>query len=305
LPGIFTFGHNLVGLNERKIAFIINRGSGNVLRRVEKAHLKEYLLKKTPFEVFEPQNAEESAAITQDLVAKGYDAVFACGGDGTLNTISAQLIRTQTALGIIPLGSGNGYARHHKIPMRWKKAIRVAFKHKEVICDTGTINGKHFINVAGVGYSAHIAKQFKQEKGRGFWGYAKVILKNLQLDHRHFSITTEKECWEGEAFSVEFANGSQWGADVKVDETCRMDDGIFTVVAFKKVNILRMAVLAIRLLLNISENEPRIKRIRAKNITAEYEDILPLQIDGDYAGKSKGKVEIHILPSVLKVWTPL
>ncbi len=266
--------------------------------------MKEYLLKKTPFEVFEPESADESAAITKELAEKGYAAVFACGGDGTLNTVSSQLVNTQTALGIVPLGSGNGYARYHKIPLRWKKAIKVAFNPKEVVCDAGTINGKHFINVAGVGYSGHIAKVFKQEKGRGFWGYVKVLLKNLERDNRRFKITTEKESWEGEAFSVEFANGAQWGADVYIDPKSRPDDGIFTVAAFKKVNFWQLAIMVTRVLLRISENEPNIKRIRAKEISVEYDDILPMQIDGDFAGKSKGKVDLKILPGVLKVWVP-
>lgn len=264
--------------------------------------MKEYIEQHTGFPIFEPENAEESAVIVRNLVEQGYDAVFACGGDGTLNAVSSQLLHTNTALGIIPFGSGNGFARYHKIPMKWKAALNVYKNPKEVVCDTGTINGKHFVNVAGVGYSASIAKSFKLEKGRGFWGYVKVILKNLNRDSRNFHIKTENGEWQGSSWTVEFANGTQWGADVYLDAKSRMDDNTLTSVIFKKISFAVLPFLALRVLLNRTDGSRYVTKLRGSRFEVEYDEILPMHIDGDFAGKAKGHVIVETIPQSLKVW---
>ena len=289
---------------DSKIAFIINKGSGNVLKRASKARLKQYIESHTPYTVYATTSADEATKIVQELVAQNYDAIFACGGDGTLNTISAELIHTHTALGIIPFGSGNGFARYHKIPMRWKAALNVYKDHKEVICDTGTINGKHFVNVAGVGYSAHIAKSFKLDKGRGVLGYFKVIFKNLELDNRQFTITSENGSWQGESWTMEFLNGNQWGANIYLEKNNRMDDNSMMSIIFKKIPFSLIPFLAARVLLNLLNGSKYVSKLKGRTFTVEYNDILPMHIDGDFAGKSKGQVVVETVPRSLKVWTP-
>lgn len=291
-------------MEQQKIAFILNKGSGNVWKRALKAQLKEYIEEHTPFPIYETESAEEASLIVRRLVAERYDAIFSCGGDGTLNTISAELIHTDTALGIIPFGSGNGFARHHKIPMGWKRALNVYKKHKVVVCDTGTINGKHFVNVAGVGYSAHIAKSFKLEKGRGLFGYIKVILKNLDRDSRDFTLTSDEGVWQGESWTVEFANGSQWGSNVYLDEQNRLDDNRMTAVIFKKISFAALPFLAFRVLFNLTKGSRYVAKLRGPRFEVEYPDILPMHIDGDFAGKSKGHVMVETVPQCLKVWVP-
>lgn len=275
-----------------------------MLKRAKKAQLKEYIEQHTRFPIYETESADEASRIVRELVAEGYDAVFACGGDGTLNTVSAQLIHTRTALGIIPFGSGNGFARYHGIPMRWKAALNVYKNHREVVCDTGAINGKHFVNVAGVGYSAHVAKSFKLDKGRGLFGYIKVILKNLDRDSRPFTITSEKGTWQGDSWTVEFANGTQWGSNVYLERSNRMDDNSMTSVIFKKISFLELPFLAFRVLFNLTRGSRYISKLKGTRFEVVYPEILPMHIDGDFAGKSKEQVIVETVPQSLRVWVP-
>ena len=291
-------------LEQQKIAFILNKGSGNVWKRALKAQLKEYIEQHTAFPIYETESADESSKIVRELVAQRYDAVFACGGDGTLNTVSAELIHTDTALGIIPFGSGNGFARHHKIPLKWKAALNLYKKHRVVVCDTGSINGKHFVNVAGIGYSAHITKSFKLDKARGLFGYIKIIFKNLDRDSREFTIRSEKGEWKGQTWTVEFANGTQWGSNVYLDRTNRLDDNEMTAVIFKKINFLVLPFLAFRVLFNLTRGSSYIDKLKGSRFDVEYPEILPMHIDGDFAGKSKGQVLVETVPQSLKVWVP-
>lgn len=290
----------------KKIAFIVNKGSGNVWKRASKIRLIEYLEEFTPYEVYQPGSAEESALIVQRLVREEYAAVFACGGDGTLNTISKELLFSNTALGIVPMGSGNGFARHWKIPLRWNMAIAVAENYREVCIDTGRLGDRHFLNVAGAGYSAHVAKAFKQAQGRGIWGYVRTILLNLKLDNRQVQLQAPDMNWQGKAWTVEFANGSQWGANVKVAPRARMDDGKLEITAFKKIPALALPLLALRVVLNMAGNyRRRIQRTSVAACDMQFEGIWEVHTDGDYVGKISGQVHAEVVPSALRVWIPV
>src|SRR5262245_59146702 len=119
----------------------------------QSTQMVDYLKKNDPKALFESESPEQMREITKELAGKNYNAIFACGGDGTLNLVSKELVGTDTALAIIPLGSGNGFARHHHIPLHWQKAISVMENHKTSTRDTGLINGIHFLNIAGIGFA--------------------------------------------------------------------------------------------------------------------------------------------------------
>src|SRR5207249_4064523 len=93
--------------------------------------------------------------------------VIAVGGDGTVNEIASSLVHTQTALGIIPVGSGNGLARHLKIPRNPLKAIQYFLSAKIDAIDTLKINDWFAVNVSGLGFDGYVAWLFEKEGKRG------------------------------------------------------------------------------------------------------------------------------------------
>lgn len=115
-----------MGNADKKIAFLINPASGNASARKKGREMAKAVRSMNSYSLYETKSPEELIALTAELAQKNYRAIFACGGDGTLNLVSSQLTGTETAMGIIPLGSGNGYARHHRISMQWEEAIKVA-----------------------------------------------------------------------------------------------------------------------------------------------------------------------------------
>lgn len=285
-----------------KIAFIINPGSGNVLKRGAKSRFIDYLKQNTNYPIYLTRTAQDSKKIIQDLVAENYAAIFACGGDGTLNAVSKELLHTNTALGVIPMGSGNGFARHYGIPLKWSKAIKVAENHREIVIDTASISGRHFLNVAGLGYSAHVAKAFKRNHGRGVMGYVKTVLQNLFFDNRKVQFKTKDAEYNFEAWTVEFFNGSQWGSEMKVVNNASMEDGKLDLAGFKKISYLTLPWFAFRVATNTSSKFKYIQRHRFEDAELHFEGIWGLQTDGDYIGKVKGKVDIKVNPQSLKVW---
>src|SRR5690606_18179241 len=109
-------------------------------------------------------------------VANGIDVVVAVGGDGTINEIAAALNGTETVLGIIPEGSGNGLALYLGIPLNERAAIRRLNRSDYITIDSGSINGQPFFNMAGIGFDASVSDRFANDKIRGPIGYMRAVI---------------------------------------------------------------------------------------------------------------------------------
>ena len=146
---------------KKDLLFIINPISGigkqknieELIREFTDTSIFDYTVKFT-------KGPGHGTELANEAVASGVDVVVAIGGDGTVNEIGQALVGSEIALGIIPTGSGNGLARHLKIPFSFEKAIDVINHCKIRKIDTATINGQIFLSIAGVGYDAFVAKKF-------------------------------------------------------------------------------------------------------------------------------------------------
>ena len=141
------------------------------------------------------------------------DAVFvAVGGDGSINEIAKALVNHQSTLGIIPIGSGNGLARHLNISFDMEKALETIINGVEIKMDAGILNGQHFFVTAGIGFDAEVAHNFSQRNTRGLLGYVKETLKLYPLySPSLYQITADNQLKKRKAFSVTIANCSQYG----------------------------------------------------------------------------------------------
>ena len=109
-------------------------------------------------------HASEIASRAKD---EGVDIVVAIGGDGTVNEVARAIVHSNTALGIIPCGSGNGLARHLMLPMNFRKAIGIINRCEIHDLDYGIINGYPFFCTCGMGFDAHVSMKFAEAGKRG------------------------------------------------------------------------------------------------------------------------------------------
>jgi diacylglycerol kinase family enzyme len=293
-----------MGKTDKKIAFLINPASGNAAVRKKGKEMATAVKGIQGFSLYETKSPEELIELTGELAKKNYRAVFACGGDGTLNLVSSQLTGTETAMGIIPLGSGNGYARHHHISLKWQDALKAAENPIVSVRDTALFNGYHFLNIAGVGYTAKISHEFKREEHRGLRGYIKTVFKNLKMDAFDTRITNEHGQWEGKAWMVDFCNGSQWGNNFRVDPSARDDDGTISAVVFRKSSPVKIPVIGFRLAAGSIDKSSDVYRISGSKFIMEFEGKRPLHLDGEAAAIIEKIAEIEVVPKSLIVWTP-
>ena len=161
---------------KKKIRFIINPISGGVKKAKVPQMIEEHL-DHTLFEydIAITQYKRHAKAIAAESAKEGIDIVCAVGGDGSVHEVGTALIGTNCHLAIIPTGSGNGLARHLKIPLKTPEAIRSINQLHSLRMDTVLANDKAFLGVGGFGFDAFIAKRFDEYHIRGFKGYAQLI----------------------------------------------------------------------------------------------------------------------------------
>lgn len=212
-------------MNKQAIWFIVNPISGgkNVHRSIVKlidSQLDKY--RYSP-KVFYTEYAGHATKIAIEAVKDGVSTVVAIGGDGTVNEVGKALVHTNTALGIIPTGSGNGLARELEIPLKPAKAIESLNTPVSKIIDVCYANEVPFFCTAGIGFDARCAEIFSQTKGRGMLNYVKVGFKE-------FWKYKPLKCIFGannyDVFSITFGNASQFGNNAYITPTAVIDDGL-------------------------------------------------------------------------------
>ncbi|MCL2728198.1 MAG: YegS/Rv2252/BmrU family lipid kinase [Bacteroidales bacterium] len=290
----------------KKVAFIINPASG--LRRRHSLERKlEYFFRQqngweTVFYHTTCHNDAYNAALRYKEVL--FDMVVAIGGDGTVNQVACALVHSSVTMGIIPTGSGNGLARHLKIPISVPKAIDALLHGNVAIIDSGMINGRSFFCTAGIGFDAHLAKRFNRALVRGFLTYITLsVLEFIRYRPQKYIIYAGEEVFEREAFLITFANAAQWGNNIYISPCANTSDGLLDLVVWKRASVMRIPFMAIRLLTKKINRSKYIENIRGASFRVERIGEGYVQYDGEHTIMGK-ELKIGIHPSSLRVVTP-
>lgn len=222
------------------------------------------------------------SVLAQNAAENNYDAVVVVGGDGSINEAAQGLIGTETALGIIPIGSGNGLARHLKIPLQIKSAIeRInAFKTDQI--DTASINNHQFVSIAGIGFDAHIAKQFDISGKRGLWNYTRISVREFfRFSSQKYYLSIDEKDYEEEAFMVVFANANQFGNNFVISPQGKINDGLLDICIVQKPKIYQVPDLFLKLFLKRMHHSDLIKIVRAKKINVRLKHSNLINLDGE------------------------
>lgn len=221
--------------NKKTALFIVNPHSGTRGKDHIPNLLKKYLDKTIyDWDVIFTRYAGEARELSNAGKDK-YDLIVATGGDGTINEVARPLLNSRAVLGIIPCGSGNGLARHLGIPLNPAKAIALLNYQHVTKIDTINLNDDVFLNVAGVGFDAHIARTFASSKKRGFLSYAMIALQEIRrfksTDYNLFIDGVEKI--ENAPFLISVANSSQFGNNAYIAPDARIADGLMDVCVLR------------------------------------------------------------------------
>jgi len=185
----------------------------------------------------------EYAGHARELAAKavkvGYDVVVAVGGDGTANEVASSLVGTNVALGIIPLGSGNGLARHLGIPLQPENAIRNIMESEPITIDTATINDIPFFCTSGIGFDAQVAADYSESGTRGLVTYVKEAVKDwVSYKPEEYIIETENGRLQSKALLITIGNANQWGNDYFITPQASLLDGKLDITIVKPASMM-------------------------------------------------------------------
>ena len=288
--------------DKKRIVFVVNPISGTqgkkaILRWIDERldrSIYDYSIVKTEYAGHATQIA---AAAVQDKV----DIVVAIGGDGTINEIARSLVHTETALGIIPCGSGNGLARHLRIPMEPKAAIDILNQDNRLCIDYGKINNIPFFCTCGVGFDAFVSLKFADSGKRGLLTYLENTLhESLTYQPETYEIENEEGTVRYKAWMIACGNASQYGNNAYIAPQASLTDGLMDVTIMEPFTVLDVPSLSFQLFNKTIDQNSRVKTMRAKKIKIHRQKDGVMHFDGDplMAGK---ELEVEIIPSGLYV----
>lgn len=287
-----------------KILFIANPVSGvSKKKNIEKLIGEKTDIKKFHYEFNYTQSPKHATELARNAVSKKFDIVVAIGGDGTVNEIGKGLIGTKTALAFLPIGSGNGLARHLKIPMNLEKAMNVINTGKIIPIDTAQINNEVFIGMAGIGFDAHIGWEFAKCGKRGFRNYIKIFLSEYpKYKAQDFEISIHGKTIFKNALLISFANGSQYGNNAVIAPEADLQDGFLDVCVLKNFPFYSVPHLAWRLFNKRMHESKYLEIFRAKEILIKQNSDRG-HIDGEPVLFGK-EMKIKVNPLSLNVLIP-
>ena len=174
----------------------------------------------------------------REAIASGQQRVIGVGGDGTLNAIAAGLVGSEVPLGIVAMGSGNGYARSHQLPLRSVPALHRAFTGTVKAMDVCYLNEHLFLGIAGIGFDARVAWAFDGSAARGFWNYARITLMEfLNAKPMRVVLKANNETAELHVLMLVFANTREFGNGMAISPGSAPDDGLAELQCVSKPSV--------------------------------------------------------------------
>lgn len=244
---------------------------------------------------------------TRAVKARAY-AVVAVGGDGTINQAAPALVGSRTRLGIIPAGTGNGFARALGVPLNAGAALRSLAQGSVRAIDYGAMDlGRGYANMLGLGWDAWIAVRANDlrwlNRISGFLRYVGAALLSVdKLGTQKLSLRIDGKLVEGDFFGVAVANSPQYGFGCTIAPMAKMDDGKFDVVCLPAIGPWAFARNAVRLFTQRPLLGATFYRARTVTVRSAASQEWPLHLDGEPGGTTPFTVTVK--PRALQVLVP-
>jgi len=290
----------------KRILFIVNpisgtRGKESILHIINNTIDKE---------TFEPEilftrKKGDALQIISEKIAEGFKYFVAVGGDGTVNEVGSAIINTDCVMGIIPLGSGNGLARHLRIPLDAAKAIQVINKLRVESIDYGLVNGLPFFCTCGVGFDAHIGYRFAKEKGRGFFNYVKVALTDfISYKPKKYKVKIDgTQKMKVKAFLITCANASQYGNNAYIAPNADIQDGLLDIAIMSPINLLQAPAIGAMLFTRTINKSTVLQTGKAQKVVIKRKREDVVHFDGEPIIMDR-KIKITVVNKGLRIIVP-
>jgi len=246
----------------------------------------------------------EAEALARNAVEEGFVRIVAAGGDGTVNHVANGIAGTNAALGLLPLGTVNVFAMELGLPAHNLQVCWSIIEDGNVrLVDLPSANGKHFVQLAGVGLDAQVVKETSLAFKRSF-GPLSYLISAAQIAARKppkLFIESENAPVE-EASFVLIGNGRLYGGPFPFFKHAVLDDGLFDVVVFKRLGYLEIMKYLQDVVFSSDIRAPEVEYFQTQRLRVTSEQDVPVELDGELAGHCP--VEVRIQKKALQVLAP-
>jgi len=253
-------------------------------------------------EVYQTTGDDDEKQIKDLVKEKNIDRILVAGGDGTIQLVAKVVLELNIPLGIIPAGSANGLASNFNLPDSLEEQVKITLGDYFISIDVILVNNHLCLHIADIGINAHLIKNYENSSMRGKLGYALQTIPTLiesDLPYR-FSIEINGETIQKEGIMIAIANANQFGTGAVINPDGKMDDGIFEVLVFKKINVIDI----LKTLSETFERDPEfVESFATKKVTIHSDKKVHLQVDGEYLGEVK-IIEASLASSKIKIMLP-
>lgn len=282
-----------------KALFILNPNAG--IPPVKFIITKELARRKHELSFYKSLSIDESGTLIQKNFDK-YEVFVAAGGDGTVHTVAQKLIGTEKKLGVLPIGSGNGFAKELGFKTNIKSLLNDIGRNQSSVIDVLEVNDGLCLNVAGVGLDSFVAHSFNKLKTRGFWSYIGTTFINfIKLRPFHATVTIKDgETFSEDLFVLTVANTRQFGNWAFIAPMASPGDGEMDIVLIKPFPKILGPLIAFRLFAKTLHGSRYVTYIKTSSEVTIRTEEKRFQIDGDPVTMN-GDVVFRIREKALKV----
>ena len=287
------------------LLFVINPISGDIEKGDTVAEIENFCVAHQ-FNVsfFKTTGQNDLENLKEHLRTNSYDIVLAVGGDGTVHLVGSALIHSETPMGIIPMGSGNGLSKDIGIPQEILSALEVLLNFNIRPIDTLAVNNRISVHLSDLGFNALVVKLFNEGEKRGPGAYALLAMQQyLTYEPKKFRIQTDTESFTGEAFMVTITNANAYGSNATINPTGVIDDGKFEICLIEPFPKTAALELLYRLYNHTIGTSIYSKIIRCQRATIYNLENDVTHIDGEPIELGE-KIDIKVLPKSLRLIVP-
>ena len=293
---------------ERRIRVLINPKSGvhGIGIGLLKAFEKHWTAPDADLTYQLSRSVEDGRRKTLHAVREGVDSVIAVGGDGMVNTVGSILAKTPVSLGVVPAGSGNGFARHFAVPLEWEDAVRSLATAQPQSIDVGTANGRPFFVTCSMAADAAIIKTFEKLPVRGILPYVLAAAYGwFEYVPQPFEVVLDGGAPMAFPDPLVFtvANLTQFGGGAKIAPKACPDDGFLELVVIPRTEAPRLLGSLNRIFDGTLDEMPEVHSYRFQHMIVRRAKAAPIQVDGELV-EAPAEVEISVLPRSLRVLVP-
>jgi YegS/Rv2252/BmrU family lipid kinase len=247
----------------------------------------------------------DAESLARDAARDGFQHIVAAGGDGTVNEVVNGIAGSGAALGLLPLGTMNVFASELALPTGDLEACwQIIQDGRTRAVDLPNANGKHFVQLAGVGLDAQVVKETSLAFKRTL-GPLSYLISAAQIATRQPPrlLIESADAVTDEGSFVLVGNGRLYGGPFPFFKQAVLDDGLLDVLVFKRLNYLQMMRYLQDVIFSSQITSPDVEYFHTQSLRVTSEGAVPVEIDGELIGNCP--VQFAIQPRGLQVLAPV